>query len=228
MKRKPLALDLFSGAGGAAIGMKWAGFEVVGVDIKKPSCYYGDYFIQADVHNLPVSIDNFDFVWASPPCQRFSVSSRFHGNNWKKHPDYIPYIRDLFKGHAYTCIENVVGAPIRPDVVLTGVSMGLPYLERRRHFETSFLCLYPTPQRVKREYWKQGKAITVTKSMCASSHWYPRKALGMRGRPTKQEVKNVMGIPQSVEMTYGELGESIPPAYSEYIAREALRQMETQ
>ena len=48
MKRKPLALDLFSGAGGAAIGMKWAGFEVVGVDIKKPSCYYGDYFIQAE------------------------------------------------------------------------------------------------------------------------------------------------------------------------------------
>ena len=36
-----------------------------------------------------------------------------------------------------------------------------------------------------------------------------------------------MGIPQAQEMTYNELGEAIPPAYSEYIAREALRQMET-
>ena len=224
MKRKPLALDLFCGGGGSCIGMQRAGFEVVGIDIK-PHKNYPGHFIQADIHNLPVSIDDFQFVWASPPCQRFSVASKFHGNNWEKHPDLIPFIRSLFKGHPYTTIENVVGSPIRPDVVLTGVSMGLPYLERRRHFETSFLCLYPKPQRVKREYWKQGKAITVTKSMCASSHWYHRKALGMRGRPTKEEVKAVMGIPQSQEMTYNELGESIPPAYSEFIAKEALRQM---
>ena len=89
--------------------------------------------------------------------------------------------------------------------------MGLPYLERRRHFETSFLCMYPKPQRVKREYWERGLAITVTKSMCSSSHWYHRKNLGLPGRPSKCEVKAVMGIPQSQKMTFSELGESIPP-----------------
>ena len=222
--KKPLALDLFCGGGGACIGMQWAGFEVVGVDIK-PHRNYPGHFIQADVHDLPVAVADFDFVWASPPCQRFSVASRYGDNDWERHPDFTPFLRNLFEGHQYTIIENVVGSPVRKDVVLTGVSMGLPYLERRRHFETSFLCMYPKPQKVKREYWEQGKAITVTKSMSSSSHWYHRKALGMRGRPTKEEVKVVMGIPQSQEMTYSELGESVPPAYSEFIAREALRQM---
>ena len=57
------------------------------------------------------------------------------------------------------------------------------------------------------------------------SHWYHRKALGLPGQPSLDEVKNVMGIPLDQTMTYRELGEGIPPAYSEYIAREALRQM---
>ena len=224
---KPLALDLFCGGGGACIGMQWAGFEVVGIDIK-PRPNYPGHFIQADVHNLPVSINDFSFVWASPPCQRFSFGSKYGNNDWQRHPNYIPFIQDLFSSHPYTCIENVVGAPIRKDVVLTGVSMGLPYLERRRHFEVSFLCLHPKPQRVEREHWKRGLAITVTKSMSSSSHWYNRKALGIPGKPRKCEVKAVMGIPQAQEMTYNELGEAIPPAYSEFIAREALRQMGTQ
>ena len=37
-----------------------------------------------------------------------------------------------------------------------------------------------------------------------------------------------MGIPYFQDMTNDEIGESVPPAYSEFIAREALRQMETQ
>ena len=46
---KLLALDLFCGGGGACIGMQWAGFEVVGIDIK-PHRNYPGHFIQADIH----------------------------------------------------------------------------------------------------------------------------------------------------------------------------------
>ena len=42
MMTKPIAIDFFTGAGGAALGLKRAGFYVVGIDIKKPSAYYGD------------------------------------------------------------------------------------------------------------------------------------------------------------------------------------------
>lgn len=41
-------LDLYSGAGLAAIGYKQAGFHVTGVDIEQKTCYAGDTWIQAD------------------------------------------------------------------------------------------------------------------------------------------------------------------------------------
>ena len=51
---KPTMLDICSGAGGAALGYKKAGFHVTGVDIKEPSIYLGDAFVQGDIYDLPV------------------------------------------------------------------------------------------------------------------------------------------------------------------------------
>ena len=84
MKRK--ALDLFCGGGGAAIGLYQAGFDtVVGIDNKKHRNYPFD-FIQADVTDLPVDVHDFDFVWASPPCQRFSIALTLAGERLGKTP----------------------------------------------------------------------------------------------------------------------------------------------
>ena len=84
MKRKPLALDLFCGGGGACIGLQQAGFEVVGIDIK-PHKNYPGHFIQADItKGLPIkNLMGFSLIWASPPCQLFSVASKFKNNDWK-------------------------------------------------------------------------------------------------------------------------------------------------
>ena len=225
---KPLALDLYSGAGGAAIGLKRAGFYVIGFDIKRPSAYAGDEFVKADVHDLPIKdIKKADFIWASPPCQAFSVMKNMRRDKTQneRYPNLIPYTRDLLSTHAYTAIENVPKAPIRPDVVLTGVSMGLPYIYRKRIFELSFLCLHPPPQRVKPEYWKQCKAISITNGSTSKTQHYRRVASGLPGKPTTEECKAVMGIPPKYVFTRREISEAIPPAYSEYIAKEALRQM---
>ena len=220
---KPLALDFFSGGGGACIGLQQAGFEVVGVDIK-PHKNYPGHFVLADItKGLPVDINKFAFVWASPPCQLFSVASRFNNNDWQRHPNLIPLVRKLLKQHPLTCIENVQGSPLRTTLVLTGPTVGLPYLQRRRHFETSFIVPRPKLKHVPSEYFKKGLAITVTKSMCSSSHFYARKAIGLSGRPRKWEVKFVMGIPLLQEMTFPELGEAIPPAYSRFIGEAAMK-----
>ena len=217
------ALDLFCGGGGVAIGLRNAGFEtVVGIDNALHKNYPGD-FVLADALRPPVNLDDFDFVWASPPCQRFSLASHYHGNSRTRHPDFIPSIRKLLEGHPFSCIENVPLAPIRPDVILSGPSVGLPYIVRVRHFEISWFMLYPTPvRRLDKWKWESGKAMGITKNMGCKSHWYPRKALGLPGKPRKHEIKNAMGIPQDAEMTQHELGEAVPPAYAEYIARGAL------
>ena len=220
------ALDLYCGAGGASIGLRWAGFtEIIGIDIAPQPRYPFD-FIQADIHQLPVDIHEFDFVWASPPCQLFSVSSRFGDNDWQRHPNLIPITRKVLEGHPWTVIENVPGAPLRCNVVLTGKSVDLERLERRRHFECSFCMFYPKPERLERWKWTMGIAGTITKSMCSSSHFYHRKANGLPGRIPNAVAKGIMGIPVIYPFTNAEIGEAVPPPMAEFIAREAKRQIE--
>ena len=69
------ALDLFCAAGGATRGLMQAGFAVTGVDLRPQPRYCGDAFLQADALEYLATADmsRFDFIWASPPCQRFTA-----------------------------------------------------------------------------------------------------------------------------------------------------------
>ena len=59
-------LDLFCGAGGAAMGYHRAGFdEIIGIDIE-PQPNYPFEFIQADVLSY-AGFSSFDLIHASPP-----------------------------------------------------------------------------------------------------------------------------------------------------------------
>ena len=67
-------LDLFCGAGGAAMGYHRAGFEeIVGVDIK-PKPRYPFTFVQGDaLEYVREHGQEFDAIHASPPCQGYST-----------------------------------------------------------------------------------------------------------------------------------------------------------
>src|SRR3989304_1640190 len=107
--KKPRLLDLFCGAGGAAMGYHRAGFEVVGVDIN-PQKHYPFEFHQADAMTYP--LDGFDAIHASPPCQHYSVTKSAPNCDGSKHPDLLPSTRArLLKQKAPWVVENVVGAP---------------------------------------------------------------------------------------------------------------------
>ena len=228
---KLLALDLFCGGGGAALGMLEAGFDrVVGIDIKMHKHYPGD-FIQADALNPPVDLMDFDFVWASPPCQRYSFATHFQTAYMtqaqldEKYPDLIPPVRELLSGHPFTCIENVPGAPIQPVVKLTGRSVGLERIDRLRYFETSFLMLFPEVFYAPKEDWESGKMATITTSMASNSHFYRRKAVGLTGKIPHDEALEIMGLPDDSPMPCKDIGLSVPPEYAKFIASEALRQI---
>ena len=227
--RRYKALDLYAGGGGACLGLQAAGFEVYGVDIEAHPNYPG-CFIQADVMHLPVDIHDFAFIWASPPCQLYSIATNHVEDKTNIYDDLIPLTRKRLASHPFTCIENVPTAPIRPDVVLTGGSVGLPYLLRKRHFELSFFMMYPTPATgytYFSEDLSEGIGIAITKKMegMSSLSRQRRRELGFKCRADKNRVKAVMGIAESQEMTYAELGEAIPPRYAEFIGREVVRQL---
>ena len=225
MSTKRRALDLFGGAGGTAEGLLQAGFtEVVGLDHDyKGAKHYPGIFIKADVFDQDiVSLDDFDFVWASPPCQRFCRG--IHSQKQKeKHPDLIKQTRELLAGHPFTCIENIPDAPIRADLVLYGPMVGLERIERRRHFEMSFFLLQPPIVKPHPAQWKRGEMVSVTSSMCASGHYKARKEAGLPGRVPMVEAREVMGVKS--KMNAQQLANAVPPPMAKLIGEYALARM---
>lgn len=199
------ALDLFCGAGGVTKGLQRAGFHVTGVDLVASPRYCGDEFIQADA--LTVPLEGFDFIWASPPCQRYSMYSRNIGTAID-HPDLIdPVRRRIRETSAQTCIENVQGAPLRPDLMLCGSMFGLAVV-RHRYFELSFWGgITPSCAHT-------GLAIPVFGH--GTPQWH-RKRFGRN--ISIDEKRAAMGIDW---MNRDELSQAIPPAYAEFIGRAAL------
>lgn len=208
---RPLALDLFSGAGGASRGLQRAGFGVVGVDIRPQPRYAGDHFIRADALAPPFDLGAFVLVWASPPCQRFTDGAPARMRKGAVYPDLIGPTRALLRSHPLTVIENIPKAPIRPDLVLHGHMFGLRVI-RRRKFEISwpgFTLVPPLPKGLLREGF-----------VCVTGKGTP-SGIRRMGLPNALVAnrRDAMGIDW---MTEFELSQAIPPAYSEFIGRQAL------
>lgn len=206
---KPRLLDLFCGAGGAAMGYHRAGFEVVGVDIK-PQPNYPFEFWQSDALDALRDEDflvDFDAIHASPPCQAYSSMTNCRPGLACAYPDLVGPTRRLLEatGLPYV-IENVPNAPMRADVTLCGQMFGLP-LYRHRLFESSVLLTQPEhPEHVipasKAGHWKPGTIMSV------SGHVAPIKI-----------AREAMGIDWT---NREELAEAIPPAYTEHVGRDLL------
>jgi DNA (cytosine-5)-methyltransferase 1 len=130
----PLLLDLFCGAGGAGMGYANAGFRVIGVD-HKPQPNYPFEFHRIDaLHALELDLSRVDAIHASPPCQAHSPLNALWGRD---HPDHIPAVRNRLSQLTIPwIIENVPGAPLRPDLILCGSMFGL-FVRRHRVFESN-------------------------------------------------------------------------------------------
>jgi len=212
-----LALDLFCGAGGVSTGLHRAGFEVIGVDIK-PQPHYPFAFVQADALRPPFDLTRFDFIWASPPCEHFTLSNNRDVRNL--HPDLIEPVRLLLAASGrLTCIENVPMAPIRPDVVLDGTMFPGLRVIRRRHFEVSFSVPLTLGFNARNHVGRHGWCTALDGTLSSHSR-ASRKRHGLAQYDTPAMVAEAMGIDWTTDR-HG-VGRAIPPAYSEFIGRAAL------
>lgn len=123
------------------MGYHQAGFEVVGVDIKRQKRYPFE-FIQADALEILADRDflnQFDVIAASPPCQTHSATKHLRNAQGKTTDkiDLIPETRAaLQEWNGIYVIENVPGAPLINPTILCGSSFGLK-VRRHRHFESN-------------------------------------------------------------------------------------------
>ena len=196
------------------MGYSRAGFDVVGVDIK-PQPHYPFEFHQTDA--LTCSLDEFDVIHASPPCQAYSALRGFTDGSY---PELVAPIRErLARAGIPWVIENVVGAPLINPIRLCGSSFGLR-VWRHRLFEMSDPPAMVPPC----SHYSYPLPIDVTGTGGPSSK--PRTAPGgglSRKPKSMAEASEAMGIDW---MTRPEISEAIPPAYTEWIGRQLLASIE--
>lgn len=212
MSSRPLLLDAFCGAGGAAVGYHRAGFDVIGVD-NRPQPRYPFQFILGDALDyISRSCREYDAIHASPPCGDYSVMKHATSN---PHPRLIAPARALLQrtGRPYV-IENVELAlpELHSPVTLCGTMFGLR-VRRHRLFEISPLMLLMTPPCHCRNGVRDGRLIGQMLSGKVAPGRTPRNGY------TESDRREAIGVPW---MTTMEARQAIPPTYTEFIGRQLL------
>ena len=210
---KPRLLDLYCGAGGAGMGYHRAGFDVVGMDINRQP-HYPFQFVEADCLTIEC-FAGIDAIHASPPCQAYTRKSATWGRERKnviEHPDLLGPTRDMLEatGLPYV-IENVMGAPMRCDVMLCGTMFGLRIIKHRQ-FEANFPIAALLPSCDHSDVYNPWSG----KGRSAEEH---RAAQGTPWIPQCGGASRKAGVT-------GDLNNAIPPAYTEWLGAHLMHEVE--
>lgn len=216
-------LDLFCGAGGAAMGYSQAGFtEIVGVDIV-PQPNYPFEFVQGDVAQLRKwNLEKYDLVHASPPCQaHVALSVNRWGKGSARWADLLAPTRELLErsGVPYV-IENVTGArsALREPMLLTGEMFGLTS-SRPRLFELGgWFAMSPPKTR------RMADAVAVYGRPDGRRLWTREDGSELRAWGSIEEGKEALGVHWMTNEL--EVREAIPPAYTKFVGEQFLNQLE--
>jgi DNA (cytosine-5)-methyltransferase 1 len=205
-------LDLFSGAGGAAVGYHRAGFEITGID-HAAQPHYPYAFVQTDALNVLTNecwrplIESHDVIHASPPCQSYSAYRRRGSGVGARAPDLVAPVREalIATGKPYI-IENIPRSPLLDPVMVCGSSFGLD-LQRHRLFESNVPLVAPPCN----HDWQTPRFPPATNRANL------RCTVEVGAYRCHKYAPSAMGIHW---MNRDELTEAIPPAYTEFLGRQ--------
>lgn len=219
-------LDLFCGAGMAGDGYRAAGFdEIIGWDIR-PQPNYPYEFHQGSALDVLRDVGymrTFDLIHASPPCQAHTRAKHLRDaqGGKSKYGDLLtPTLALLRDCQVPWVVENVVGAPGMGDAV---VECGSAYgLKVRRH--RLFLASFPLVGSGCK-HREQGKPIGVYHAMGDTCKGVCKKTgrlvIGGSTAKTVEEGRAAMGVERAI--SWNELKEGFPPAYTHHVGEQALR-----
>ena len=166
---KPIAFDLFSGCGGMTLGLKQAGFKVIGAVDNDPISvetyrknHKGVKVWEIDIRNLstfevkkvlPIHKGELDLLAGCPPCQGFSSMRTMNGGRRVRDPEqkdlvfeFLRFVREL-KPKA-VMMENVPG--LVRDNRMRELIRELKLLGYKCNFAVLNAANYGVPQRRRR------------------------------------------------------------------------------
>ena len=187
-------LDLFCGRGFVSeiLHKCFPESDITGVDL----IYQNDYkfnFIHSDFRNI--NIEKYNFIWASPPCQKYSKRTPI--NMRERYPDLIYEIREKISCSNYI-IENVPGSPLNNPIKLNGYMFN-SCLYRSRWFESNMKIKQPLTHRPKYD------TVNFEKLK-------------------KKDILKIFGY-ENMKCNLKELNETIPAYYINYLIHQVKLQL---
>jgi DNA (cytosine-5)-methyltransferase 1 len=246
-------LDLFCGAGGAAMGYHRAGFdEIVGVDNRPQPRYPFTFVLDDALEYVAAHGREFDAIHASPPCQGYSIMRNLPWLRHKEYPLLIQPTADALNAIGLPwIIENVMGAKLASGW-LCGTMFGLPFFRHRFFWTGDWFWLQPShkphTQRIRSGHYLAGRARDIVCSAAEDSRgiqtWSGRRPDGGHGltlieaspyasfpgqRPDNGALGHSKGarkagLAMGIDwMKSDEISQAIPPAYTEFIGRQLMQ-----
>ncbi len=152
---KPLAIDLFSGCGGFALGFEAVGFRTIGYEMDPDACMTYRKNLHSVCHRVLLTpesefVEGASVIIGGPPCQPFSVGGNQQGV--KDSRDGFPIFINAVERHqpAIAIFENVPGMRFRNKAYFEQIISSLKALDYRVEWEIVTATDYGVPQRRQR------------------------------------------------------------------------------
>ena len=226
MSAKPIAVDLFSGCGGLTLGLKQAGFRVVGaveIDPLAVETYKANHksvkvwkkdireVTAIDmVRRLKLRRGQLDLLAGCPPCQGFSTLTTLNGHTDQDDPrndlvlQFLRFVRALRP--KAIMMENVPG--LAKDGRLENFVSELESMGYRCSYSVLDAAKYGVPQRRRRFILLAGYQESISFGEPSSEIRTVREALGGLGRQLMRDPLHT--LPQKRSEKIKRLIASIP------------------